>query len=224
VVPARLTQTAKGFTLVELITVVFILGILAAGVVSASHRTLNRTRSVGCLSNLKQWGVATFLHATDHQDQLPYDGAPNGISTRDAWYVDLPTAIGIPAYPQEGSWRTNASVPLPVSIWLCPSNRRRSNGRILFHYCLNRRVNGTGQHSRQLRLGAISEPSTLIWMFDNGRVAAVAAENNAGTNNHGSGAHFLFLDGHSQWLRNVAYWDFKGRRALTESANHRWSP
>lgn len=222
--PARLPQTAEGFTLIELLVVIAILGILAVGVIAGTQRTLVRSRSVGCLSHLRQWGLATSLHATDHDDLLPHDGAPNGISTRDAWYVDLPTAIGIPTYPQEGGWRTNPSVSLPSSIWICPANRRRSNGRILFHYSLNRRVNGSGSGSRQLRMTGFHDPARLVWMFDNGRVAAVAAENNSHTNAHGAGAHFLFLDGHVQWLRLVQYWDAARRRAVTNSEALRWFP
>jgi prepilin-type N-terminal cleavage/methylation domain-containing protein/prepilin-type processing-associated H-X9-DG protein len=224
VAPARLPQTAEGFTLIELLVVITILGILALGVIAGSQRTLVRSRSVGCLSHLRQWGIATSIHAIDHDDRLPHDGAPNGISTRDAWYIDLPRAVGIPTYPQEGSWRTNPSVNLPYSIWICPANRRRSNGRILFHYCLNRRVNGSGSGPRQSNLTAFQDPARLVWMFDNGRLAAVAAENNSHTNAHGAGAHFLFLDGHVQWLRHTQYWDATRRRAITNSETLRWFP
>lgn len=224
VAPARLTQTTKGFTLIELLCVVAILGVLAVGIVAGSQRTLLRSRSIGCLSNLRQWGMATSIHTADNDDLLPHDGAPNGISSRDAWYVDLPKAIGIPTYPQEGSWRTNHSVSLPSNTWICPGNRRKSNGRMLFHYALNRRVSGSGSGPRQRRMAGFGDPSRLVWIFDNGRVAAVAAENNSHTNAHGAGAHFLFLDGNVQWLRDVQYWDLTKRRAITNSAALRWFP
>jgi len=223
---ARLTQQRQpqGFSLIELLVVIAVLGIIAGTVGAASGRAYARSRTSGCLSNLRQWGTATFLHLTDHEDRLPLDGAPNGISTRDAWYVDLPRSMGRKAYPDEGSWRTNAAAPLPQTIWLCPSNRRRSNGRILFHYTLNRRANGSGEERRETRYTSISSPESMVWLFDNGKLAAVAAEGNVHTNAHGNGAHFLFLDGHVQRIASTVYWDARKGRAMTHPVGMRWTP
>ncbi len=223
---ARLTrqQCLYGFSMIELLVIIAVLGILAGSVGAASAKAYARTRSAGCVSNLRQWGTATFLHLADHEDRLPLDGAPNGISTRDAWYVDLPRSMGRRTYPDEGSWRTNPAVSLPQSIWLCPSNRRRSNGMMLFHYALNRRTTGSGEGQRETRYTAIPNPESLIWLFDNGKLAAVAAEGNVHTNAHGDGAHFLFLDGHVQRFGRSTFWDLRRGRAITHPEGMRWFP
>ena len=220
--PTRSTPTA--FSLLEFLIVIAVIGIIAGTLGAASGKATSRSRSTTCLAHLRQWGAATFLHLSDNADRLPYDGAPNGISTRDAWYVDLPRSMGWKPYPEEGSWRTNPGVALPKTVWLCPSNPRRSNGRMLFHYALNRRVNGSGEQARTTTASAIPDPSTLVWLFENGKLAAVAAEGNGHTNAHGSGAFFLFLDGHVERKGATNYWDFRGKKPRPEGAGMRWNP
>jgi len=214
----------NAFTLLELLIVVAVISIIAGTLGAASGKAQSRSRSTACLSHLRQWGAATFIHLSDNGDRLPYDGAPNGISVRDAWYVDLPHSMGWKPYPQEGSWRTNPAAALPKTVWLCPANPRRSNGRMLFHYALNRRVNGSGEEARTTMASAIPDPATLVWLFENGKLAAVAAEGNGHTNAHGRGAYFLFLDGHVEWKGATNYWDFRQRKALAEGAGLRWNP
>lgn len=229
-VPQTTTTTSqdethdKAFSLLELLIVVAVIGIIAGTLGAASGKAQNRSRSATCLAHLRQWGGATFIHLADNTDRLPYDGAPNGISTRDAWYVDLPRSMGWKPYPEEGSWRTNPAIPLPRTVWLCPSNPRRSNGRMLFHYALNRRVNGSGEEARTTTASAIPDPATLVWLFENGKLAAVAAEGNGHTNAHGSGAYFLFLDGHVERKGATNYWDFRGKKPRAEGAGMRWNP
>lgn len=217
-------STTAAFSLLELLIVLAVIGIIAGTLGAASEKAQSRGRSTSCLAHLRQWGAATFLHLSDNADRLPYDGAPNGISTRDAWYVDLPRSMGWKPYPEEGSWRTNPAAPLPKTVWLCPSNPRRSNGRMLFHYALNRRVNGSGEEARTTTASAIPDPSTLVWLFENGKLAAVAAEGNGHTNAHGRGSYFLFLDGHVEWKGATNYWDFRGKKPLPEGSGMRWNP
>jgi prepilin-type processing-associated H-X9-DG protein len=176
-----------------------------------------------CLSNLKQWGVATMIYATDHDDFLPPDGTPNGTSTNSGWYIDLPRAIHIPAY-SELPWRTNASMLPGKSIWVCPSSTNKSNGLNLFFYCLNEHVNNTGTENRPVRLASIRNPTQTVWLFDNGKRAAVAQQNNVALRVHNDGAQFLFLDGHGARFRHRDYWDFDRGRGLTNNPDLLWIP
>ena len=213
---------ARAFSLLELVVVVSILSVAAALALPALAQTRTRITGIGCLGNLRQWGIATFLWAADHQDRLPKDGSPNGRSVEEGWYVDLPRVLGIPAY-RDSPWRTNPGVRLPDSPWICPSNRRRSNSNNLFHYCLNQHVNGSGP-GNQAALSAIPSPGETVWLFDNGRLAAVAGPNNVHTNLHQRGAQILFLDGHACRFPSRAYWDFESARGRWTAPGLVWSP
>ncbi|MHB8519966.1 MAG: type II secretion system protein [Limisphaerales bacterium] len=120
----------RGFTLIELLVVIAIIGILAGLLLPALGRAKARAQGASCLNNLRQWGLATQLFVADNDDFLPRDGTPNGTSTQEGWYIDLPRALGLTPYC-ELPWRTNAAIDPGRSVWICPSNPRRSNGNNL---------------------------------------------------------------------------------------------
>lgn len=213
----------RGFTLVELLVVVAVIGLLAGLLVPAMAQAQRVARGAGCLANLREWGSATHGFAADNGDLLPYDGAGNGTSTVSAWYADLPPHLGLLPYHQQGEWRTNTVMKLPRSLWLCPANPRRSDGRMLFHYTLNRQVNGSGTVAHAIRVGAVVGPSRTVWLFDNGKKAAVASAGNVHPNLHQKGANFLFVDGHATRLPQAAYWDVARNRARGDTAELRWT-
>lgn len=218
----RHSRRRQGFTLVELLVVIAVVAILAGLLLPVLGRVKGKARDLGCLNNLKQWGVATHIFASDNGDLLPKDGAPNGASTNEGWYVDLPRILSLPPYHQQ-PWRTNASADPGRTAWICPSNPRRSNGNNLFHYCLNEYVNGLGA-GNQVTLSSVRQTSQVVWLFDNGKLAAVARQNNVHTNLHGVGAHFLFLDGHAAHFPQREYWDDNRNRGLTNNPKLIWMP
>jgi prepilin-type N-terminal cleavage/methylation domain-containing protein/prepilin-type processing-associated H-X9-DG protein len=212
----------RAFTLIELLVVIAIIAILASLLLPALSRARHKAHGVACLNNLKQWGFATHLFTMDNEDLLPKDGTPNGTSIAEGWYNDLPRMLGLPVY-REMAWRTNASIDPGRSLWLCPANPRRSNGNNLFHYCLNEHVNGLGTDN-QVKLSSIPHPVRVVWLFDNGKLAAVAQQNNVHTDLHSHGAQFGFLDGHSARFKNTEYWNFAANQGRTNNPCLVWIP
>ncbi|RRJ96148.1 DUF1559 domain-containing protein [Opitutaceae bacterium TAV4] len=71
-IPSPACSASSAFTLIELLTVIAIIGILAAIILPTVGKVRQSARSAQCLSNLRQIGMAVTLYAVDDKDQYPY--------------------------------------------------------------------------------------------------------------------------------------------------------
>ncbi len=72
--------TNRGFTLIELLVVIAIIAILAALLLPALASAKRKAQQAGCVSNLKQIGLAFQIWADDNNDWLPPgESATNGL-------------------------------------------------------------------------------------------------------------------------------------------------
>jgi prepilin-type processing-associated H-X9-DG protein/prepilin-type N-terminal cleavage/methylation domain-containing protein len=63
-------MTLRGFTLVELLVVIFTLAVLAVMVLPALAATTGREKATSCLNNLRQLQIAYHLYAGDYNDLM----------------------------------------------------------------------------------------------------------------------------------------------------------
>src|SRR6266705_24838 len=132
----------RAFTLIELLVVIAIIAILAAMLLPALSKAKCRAQTTQCLSNLRQWGIALQVSATDNTDNLPRDGTDDGKQYRCdtgssgagspndefAWFNVLASVMSVQPlsnYFNAPGGNFQVKMPFPGNsqsrIWECPS-------------------------------------------------------------------------------------------------------
>jgi len=123
------TSSKPGFSLVELLVVIGVLGILIAIVVPSLRGARGVTGQTVCLSNLRGIGVTFGEYASEYRGQYPYppndnlyappDGVDSGILTASRWEIrtQWPTVVASMA-----PWREF------FPSWVCPGAPRGEGG------------------------------------------------------------------------------------------------
>ncbi|AHF90124.1 hypothetical protein OPIT5_07700 [Opitutaceae bacterium TAV5] len=110
---ARPRMLRSAFTLVELLTVIAIIGILAALIIPVTGTIRQRARSAQCVSNLRQVGIGLTAYAGENKGRFPprYSSSP----ATPSWRFILGPYLGI---------HTMGSAPRPGSdgVLLCPDH------------------------------------------------------------------------------------------------------
>ncbi|MCX6970717.1 MAG: prepilin-type N-terminal cleavage/methylation domain-containing protein [Verrucomicrobia bacterium] len=212
------SPASHAFTLIELLVVIAIIAVLAALLFPALNGVLAKSKSVGCVSNLKQLYTASILWSQDHDNwQLqaydPFDG-----SGGPDWAYNLRPYLGI----------TNAPVgKRPPGPFACPASRYLVTGSAWYDYGINPVVNehipgttitfpysyktfgmkepatGLDVPSKIFFMGdCCSDPRTPAGRAGRGRWINVYVAGGAGTMDarHSGKANVMYYDGHVEAL------------------------
>ncbi len=220
---------SPGFTLVELLVVVAVLGLAALLVLPALNRSEATSQRAACLQNKRLVSVAGLMFAADHNDNLP----PSGLSMLSGpWLNDLPQASSdafllygaemsalfeptVSRKEQTRKWRGGEAENLrTVGIALATKGARR----LLPDYEI---IKTTGTiHERDGEGRRALAPMEIFWAADltisegdrqSGRSANnyarvmrgghVNESDHLGVNGLPEGGNVVALDGHVEWRR-----------------------
>jgi prepilin-type N-terminal cleavage/methylation domain-containing protein/prepilin-type processing-associated H-X9-DG protein len=210
-----------GFTLVELLTVIAVIGVLACLILPVLGKAKAKAHAVTCLSNLRQLQIGWTLFTSEHEEKLPpnSDGQDAG---RDAdhpsWAAgnleigpasdanDTSLLVG-ERYSEFGSIGGYVKNP---NVYRCPSDKSDRARSI----SMNAYLNGLGlwQHSNYVtaRVSADIHDPANIWVFMDEREDSIndgyfAVEMSTHyaiidypSNQHSGAANIVFGDGHTE--------------------------
>lgn len=180
------TGRTQGFTLLELLTVIAIIAIVAALLFPAVNAGTTRANSSRCQSNLRQWMAAMDLYLVDHQGIFPGQGntAEAGqmadARSTNAWFNSLPPYVGMPALSNLWASRIMPR-PKEKSVFICPgaaptpappaSDPRMYYGSYSYNLWLdagNRGCAASGGSGlgRYLRISQIKNPARFVVWAD----------------------------------------------------------
>lgn len=109
-------KAMRGFSLVELLVVISILAVLMSLLLPALSKAREQTQRTRCLSNLRQFGVASMNYSNAFRGDVPYAGwIPPNTEGRFLFDVDVRRELFL------NYGLTNAR------LWWCPSGVARAN-------------------------------------------------------------------------------------------------
>ena len=164
----RFRRLLHGFTLVELLVVIFIISVLIALLLPSLAAARQDAESVVCLSNLRQLGLAADEYTITYHAYYP--PAYYGISGYDNWALD-----------QVWNNQTDQFIYSPGILWMgqtnlrvlvCPAvNQTPAVGQVVLGYNYNTSYIGHGtdeQNPTPARATQVEDPATCAIFGDGG--------------------------------------------------------
>ncbi|MDR1282967.1 MAG: prepilin-type N-terminal cleavage/methylation domain-containing protein [Opitutaceae bacterium] len=200
---SKQTTRADAFTLIELLTVIAIIGILAAILIPTVGAVRKTANAAACVSNLHQIGVAFQLHAESSRGLLPKPQDQDASWPMSTWMYSL--------QPYLEQRKVGAT---PDNIALCFDGVFRCKGKpgwdlsksdaykISYGMSTLNADNLTGETSRNIarRLDALIIPALTMLAMDRATFTATGAE--AGMPAYIITSHKIYRDAIGLWHKN----------------------
>lgn len=196
-------KVSSGFTLIELILVIAIIGVLIVVALPVISKCYAQGQSVQCISNLRQWGIALNLYAADHNGLTPRRG--QGVQAfwitdrPDDWFNALPPYLGLPSYSDQVN-SGHPAVPTDKSVFVCPAAVKEPVYPNFLCYGMNMYLSPWIRPDPH-RLVELPSPSQLVFMADGpgGWCSTIPSSQGYSVKaRHNGRANVVFVDGHVQ--------------------------
>jgi prepilin-type processing-associated H-X9-DG protein/prepilin-type N-terminal cleavage/methylation domain-containing protein len=237
---AEMEKCPKGFTLVELLVVISVIGLLAALGIPAIKTAQDKAKQAACNSNLKQLGVALSAYLAENNGTFPGHHTMSGIIV---WPHRLRPYLGnnhdlfwCPAEDRNAKWPVTYTSPTPHSNPQLASYGYYQGETIFrpntrFSYGYNDWGTGQGGLGASVddpanplpRVTTIVKPSQMYAIGDTTSDEAWDTaidpynDREAPKGRHGGGANMLFVDGH---VENIKVENLRSRESQWAS---RWN-
>lgn len=212
-----------GFTLIELLVVIAIIAILAGMLLPALSKAKSKAKSIKCINNLRQIGLAMIMYGDEHDDHIPRGDA-------ERWFF-----VFMPYIPEGGTVEDFRD----IKIFRCPSYpiTKRLERQIVSFVVNAWRFNSPTDEVGYQQIGAskitafqepsgstylldsedgnwrpvidgFGDPETDTWLNDVWRPqhlpynvqGNLSGERRVAATRHAQGSNLLFLDGHAAYL------------------------
>jgi prepilin-type N-terminal cleavage/methylation domain-containing protein/prepilin-type processing-associated H-X9-DG protein len=198
----------RAFTLIELLVVIAVIAILAAILFPVFAQAREKARSVSCLSNARQIGMAIQMYAQDWDEGLVLTEHSDGSSWIDS-LRPYSRSILLDRCPSDGS--TNWDRPIAPS----PSVRRSSYG---INYYLTPKggfptLASVRSPTATIYLAEIVQNRTEdhfhppLWTRMRPGQLVIDPLTEVATTRHQGGANYVYVDGHAKWHRFEQTWN-----------------
>lgn len=215
---------SSGFSLVELLVVIVIIGVLAALSVVATRKLKQRAAATKCMQQLREWSVSIQGYAGDHNQQVTiYRWAMVGSGDSKAYNPYFTSFEGKSTLPSGKSGIALSYYRLCPAQWstdpdasrgyfLTHPNAIQSNGKYGKFNLIDSNGDGTGD---SYPLSIISNPSEFLMMMDSTPegstpyrtselqtfVETICVNEDSKKIRHNGNVHGLFGDGHVETLQ-----------------------
>lgn len=155
-------RVLSGFTLIELLVVIAIITLLIGLMLPAIASARAAARQTGCLSDMRQMGLALNLYSNDFKERLPYPNWGPVASTKGWLYgPGVDTANCTEDDRQTGSlWGYVES----ADVYRCPSHTGPFDGTArMTSYIMNGAVIGYGRFPIPQRIGQFRPDAVVLW-------------------------------------------------------------